>query len=347
MARIGLTAAAVVALAWGALVFLPGPGGPGVSVAAMLEPVARATGSAPAVHIVMRVRSRAGEDFGFVDLAGEPQTFEAWIEMPGAGGAPGRALVSKGDRVYACDGRETITLHPPRGEAIRSSGCAVDVETLWPAAWVLQLRAAALAAGTEVRERVEERGSARLVLREPGVGVSGREKAFIDEFDRETEITWKPGSNRLTGLRRWVFEDGRHLVAETVAIEYLDTADDALFRVDLPPDVRWVTLRDAPAALADLGPREVARRFFEAAVAGDRDTLEVLGASPHFADVVLGAGVTGIVSLGEPFRTGAYPGVYVPYVLAIGRGDGATERRHNLALRDDNPQRRWVFDGGF
>ena len=347
MARIGLTAAAVAALAWGAVMFLPGPGGPGVSVAAMLEPVARATGSAPAVHVVMRVWSRKGEDFGFVDLAGEPQTFEAWIEMPGSGGSPSRALVTKGDRVYACDGRETITFHPPHGEAIRSAGCAVDVETFWPAAWVLQLRAAALATGVEVRERGEERGSARLVLREPGVGVSGRGKAWLEEYDRETEITWKPGSNRLTGLRRWVFENGRHLVAETVAIEYLDTADAALFHIDLPPDVRWVTLRDAPAALAELGPREVARRFFEAAVAGDRDTLEVLGASPHVADVVLGANVTGIVALGEPFRTGAYPGVYVPYVIAIGRDDGVTERRHNLALRNDNPQHRWVFDGGF
>jgi len=77
--------------------------------------------------------------------------------------------------------------------------------------------------------------------------------------------------------------------------------------------------------------------------------------------VVLDARVSGIVSLGEPFRTGAYPGVYVPYVLRIGgaageagdggAGDGGAgdviEKRHNLALRNDNPQHRWVFDGGF
>ncbi len=353
MAKIGATAAAVMAFVWGALAFLSGPTGPGVSVAAMLDQVARASGSAPAVHIVMRVLSRQGEDFSFVDLGGEPQTFEAWIEMPGAGDGMssvevthGRARVTKGDRVRACDGRETIAWFPSWGEAIRSEGCAVEVETFWPAAWVRQLMAAATVAGAEVHGPVEERGTARLILREPGVGVSGRAKAFLQEFNRETELTWTLGNNRLTGLRRWVLEGGRHLVAETVTIEYLDAADDAMFRLDLPADVRWVTLREAPEALAELGPRDVARRFFEAAIAGDRDTLGVLGASPHFVESVLGMGFKAVVSIGEPFRTGLYPGVYVPYEVRARQGDAARTVKYNLALRDDNPQHRWVFDGG-
>jgi len=350
VARLGATAASIGALVWVVLSVLPGsggPGGPGTTVAAMLDPVARATGSAPAVHIVMRAWSRTGEPFSFVDPAGEPQTFEAWIEMPGAGGAAGRARVSKGDRVRGCDGRETVAFFPGRGEAIRSAGCVVEVETFWPAAWVLQLKAAALAGGTAIHEGAGSGGTARLVLREPGVPVAGRKKAFLPEFDRETEIVWDPATSRLTGLRRWVIEDGRHLVAETMVIEYLDHPDGALFAVEVPPDVRWVTLREAPETLAGLGPREVTRRFLEAAVASDRDTLEILGASPHTAASVAAAGVSAVVSVGEPFRTGVFRGVYVPYVVTLGRGEEAAERRHNLALRDDNPQKRWVFDGGF
>lgn len=353
LAKIGATAAAVVGLVWGALALLSGPTGPGVTVAAMLDPVARASGSAPAVHIVMRVLSRQGEDFSFVNLGGPPQTFEAWIETPAADGGVsnaaaglGRARVTKGDRVYACDGRETIAWHPSRGEAIRSAGCAVDVETFWPAAWVRQLKAAATVTGAEMHGPVEERGTARLILSEPGADVRGRAKAFLPEFDRETELTWTLGTNRLTGLRRWVLEDGRHLVAETVTIEYLDAADDAMFRLDLPADVRWVTLREAPEALAALGPREVARRFFEAAIAGDHDTLGALGASPYFVESVLGMGLKAVVSIGEPFRTGLYPGVYVPYEVRARQGDAARTVKYNLALRDDNLQHRWVFDGG-
>ena len=346
MMKIGVTSAAVAALVWGALALLPGPSGPGVSLAAVLDPVARASGSAPAVHVVLRVLSRAGEDFNFVDLeAAAPLTYEAWIEMPAgdAAGGGGRARISKGDRIYAFDGTETISWHPPRNEASRTPGCALDLEQFWPAAWVRQMRDAAAA---EVRERREARGSATLVLREPGVPVRGRAPAFLQEFDRETEITWSLGDDRLTGLKRWVLHDGRRLVSELVSIEYLPAVDARVFDVDLPADVRWVALRQAPDELLAMGPREVARRFLLAAIAGDRDTLELLGASPRFVEIVAGLEVTEVVSLGEPFRTGAYPGLYVPYVIRTGRGDAASTRRYNLAVRNDNPQRRWVFDGG-
>ncbi len=45
---------------------------------------------------------------------------------------------------------------------------------------------------------------------------------------------------------------------------------------------------------------------------------------------------------GEPFRSGDYPGVYVPYKVRFSAG----VREHNLALRNDNPQNRWVYHGG-
>jgi hypothetical protein len=107
-----------------------------------------------------------------------------------------------------------------------------------------------------------------------------------------------------------------------------------------------VALREAPDELLAMGPREIARRFLLAAIEGDRATLELLGASPYFAERVAGMGISSIVSLGEPYRTGAYPGLYVPYVIRVGSGDAASTRQHSLAVRNDNPQRRWVFDGG-
>jgi hypothetical protein len=343
MVKIGLSTAVVAAMVWAVIALLPGPAGPGVSLAAVLEPVMNATGAVPAVHVVLRVLSREGEDFDFVDLdAPAPLTYEAWIEMPGDG-RPGRARISKGDRVYAFDGTETITWHPPRNEASRTKGCALDLEQFWPAAWVRGIRDSSSAV---VREHREERGSGTLVLREPGVGVRGRAPAFLQEFDRETEITWALGTNRLTGLRRWVLQDGRHLVSELVSIDYLPAADPAVFALDLPAGVRWVSLAEAPDELAALGPRDVARRFFQAAIHGDQETMVLLGASPHVAEGIAALGITEVLSLGEPFRTGAYPGMYVPYVVRVGSGAAAALRRHNLAVRNDNAQRRWVFDGG-
>jgi hypothetical protein len=53
---------------------------------------------------------------------------------------------------------------------------------------------------------------------------------------------------------------------------------------------------------------------------------------------------TELLFLGEPFRGGRYPGVYVPYRVRFGKEGQVKE--FNLALRNDNPQRRWVYDGG-
>ena len=103
-------------------------------------------------------------------------------------------------------------------------------------------------------------------------------------------------------------------------------------------------MKEAPATLASLGPRETAQRLFEAAMAGDRDTLEMLVPSPAMVDWLLDEAhrPSEIEFIGEPFRAGDYPGVYVPYRVRLGR----SVKSHRLALRNDNDQERWVWDGG-
>ena len=50
-----------------------------------------------------------------------------------------------------------------------------------------------------------------------------------------------------------------------------------------------------------------------------------------------------IVSLGKPFTSQAYPGQFVPYEIKLKDG---TVKKHNLAVRKDNPAGRWQVDGG-
>jgi hypothetical protein len=50
-----------------------------------------------------------------------------------------------------------------------------------------------------------------------------------------------------------------------------------------------------------------------------------------------------VVSLGEPFTKPTYPGVFVPYEIHFKNGES---KRFNLAVRQDNPDRKWYFDGG-
>jgi RNA polymerase sigma factor (sigma-70 family) len=51
-----------------------------------------------------------------------------------------------------------------------------------------------------------------------------------------------------------------------------------------------------------------------------------------------------LISLGDPFKKPSYAGVFVPYHIRFKDGE---EKNFNLAVRNDNPEQKWYFDGGF
>jgi hypothetical protein len=288
-----------------------------------------------------------GEDFSYVNLNGELERVEAWVEWPVQPDDPGRARIDKLDRIYRFDGEETIFYHPRRNEAFRGKGRGVDLDLFWPAAWVRQLQNLPVD-GVEVVAYEKRDGKGWLVLQEQAASTGPLEPSFLGDFDRETEVEWDLESQLLTSLERWVYVDGqRRLFSELVSIEYLPALDDRVFDLDLPDDIRWGGVKKAPIELATLGPKEVARVFFDAALRGDRATLEMFCGSPSTIDFLLANRhpAAQILFIGEPFRAGEYPGVYVPYRVKFGPGESDV-REHNLALRNDNVERRWTFDGG-
>lgn len=346
MATIGTVVSATVLIAAAiGLGLIFGPGTTNVAFAAVLDPVERATETARAVHLVLSVLTREGEDFGYVNLEGEPQEVEVWVEWPRQPGDPGRARIDKKDRIYVFDGSETVYYHPLRGEAFRQKGAGFGYELFWPAAWVRQIRNLSNDE-VEVLAHDEAGGRGRLVLREKGTPVAPLRPSFLGEFDRETEIEWDLESNRLIDLRRFVLVDGeRRLFSQLVTIDYRPAIDDDVFSLHLPENVRWGGVRPASSPeLLELGPREVAQRFFETALKGDRESLELFCPTPSMVDFMLADEnrPTEILFIGEPFRAGDYPGVFVPYRVRL----GAHLKAFNLALRNDNEQGRWVYDGG-
>lgn len=51
-----------------------------------------------------------------------------------------------------------------------------------------------------------------------------------------------------------------------------------------------------------------------------------------------------LMHVGSAFRSGLYPGLFVPVEVVL--KDGSRESLC-LALRNDNPRRVWIVDGGF
>jgi hypothetical protein len=285
---------------------------------------------------------REGEDFGFVNLDGDLRPVELWIQDSRGDGEPGLARAEKADRFASFDGRETVIYLARGNEAYRIPGCGVPIDLLWPVAWAHRVLTD-LPAGLEILSREEKDGERRVVVRERGAPVVNRRPAFLDEFDRETEFVLDGDSGRLTTFRRYVLTGGaRRLFSELVSVDYLPSIPDDRFQPALPSDVRWGGIAPGTPEQNAAGPKEVAGRLLRAALEGDRSTLAVYCPSPAMVDWVVAHPPQEVVSLGEPFRSGDYAGVYVPYEV---RWDGRV-RSGNLALRNDNAERRWVFDGG-
>jgi lipopolysaccharide/colanic/teichoic acid biosynthesis glycosyltransferase len=95
--------------------------------------------------------------------------------------------------------------------------------------------------------------------------------------------------------------------------------------------------------------KQTATDFFDALGKGDWNQIAKL-CPPGFAlDSELNqqqkdslAGLQ-VVSLGEPFKKAPYPGVFVPYEIRFQNGE---VKKFQLAVRQDNSENRWYFDGG-
>ncbi|HZL79349.1 MAG TPA: RNA polymerase sigma factor [Candidatus Limnocylindrales bacterium] len=96
--------------------------------------------------------------------------------------------------------------------------------------------------------------------------------------------------------------------------------------------------------------QQTARDFFEALGKADWNKIDKL-CPPGFpmsaqlddATKNMLNGLT-VVSLGDPFTKPPYPQVFVPYEIKFKTGE---TKKFNLAVRQDNPERKWYFDGGF
>jgi RNA polymerase sigma factor (sigma-70 family) len=107
------------------------------------------------------------------------------------------------------------------------------------------------------------------------------------------------------------------------------------------------------ASMTGTAPEQVAKTFLDACSREDWATVASFWESGGYP---LNDGFKGhygglqVTRLGKPFRGGVgvfgvlrYPGVFVPYELRLKNGEVQKSR---LAIRCDNPESRWYFDGG-
>jgi hypothetical protein len=92
-------------------------------------------------------------------------------------------------------------------------------------------------------------------------------------------------------------------------------------------------------------PEEIAFYFFDACAKKDWKKAKKVNTYPAPLFLLLKSYLGGleIIEIGDSFQSGTSVGFFVPYTVKLKSGE---IKEGNLALRNDNPQKMWIVDGG-
>jgi hypothetical protein len=355
---VGLAAAAVLVL----VLFVPW-GGSHRAEATAAEIFAQAIEAAANLHSVyikLNMRTLPADNFELIGLDFDFVPHEMWQEF----GQPSKWRVEKAGRVVVMDGQESLLWIRGHQPADGGLACKGGVNTGF-VGWLLGLLDVEQVLDSQLRS-AESHGWDLQLTRETGpdgapkVVVSIEAKAqgdFTNDYLKNKSISaadnrrvyrFDAATKRLEDLKVWVHaEQGDVLVLEVTDVVYNCGLAPSLFTLTLPANVVW---HQEPQALPDndraahLSPAETAQAFFEACHAENWDEVlkfyPVSKIEPRMKEFL---GGLEIISLGEPFQSGQYPGWFVPYEIKMKAG---MVRKHNLAVRNDNAAQRYMVDGG-
>ena len=305
------------------------------------------------LRIALRIRTTPRENFTYTDPALPPIPCTVTVEY----GDTLRWRIEKPGRTALCDG-ETARMwlrdagegwcsqtdgYHPEGEL----GLLLDLQRLLLAEQALASRTK----GAKY-EIAEEDGSIRLTIRIPAQGDFSQSdyslNSSITESNTLREYRFDKQSGRLLDLRiTAILPDGsRSVLLESTGIVYDEPVDRAIWEV--PEGIEWIDLAEpvSGAQLADMTAEEAAARILRAMGPWDKrlldEALRYYGTGVR-EQLEAHYGGLAIISAGKALRSGEYPGVFIPCEILL--ADGRTEKLM-LALRNDNPEKCWLVDGG-
>lgn len=337
----------LVSLTWAVLHFAP-------ARAMADEVIARAAEAAAnlkTIYLKCRVRTLPGDNFQSLDINQPMVDVELWKQY----GPPLKWKIEKPGRVVVMNGQQTLMIMKSNEIGVKvdtPTQAAFDTGWLHQLASIDQMLAKELGSGASVAKQNADRENAvsSEVIVEVGpskqVGEYLKNKT-IDTAETRRLYTFNRDSGRLERAKFFVKDGGREVeILEIAEIKYDVPLEDSVFELEIPANIAWA---QEPQRLEEnekyekMTPTEVARLFFEAC--GKEDWSEAAKFSPmpftaHHKEHLAGLE---IIKLGEPFQAWPYAGWFVPYEIKF--KDGRVQK-HNLAVRNDNPAKRYVVDGG-
>ncbi len=321
----------------------------------VLAEAVKAVANLRSVYIKAQMRTVAHDNFELIGLDYDFVPVEMWKEFDGT--SPGKWRFEKPERVAVMDGQSTTMLMKNKYACKAGTGAGF-------VQWLKPLLDVDKVLDSELR-KAQSKGSELLLTHEQAADGNDKLVVTVDasaqgdftndwcknttiiESDNQRVYTFDAQTKFLESLKVYVHaKDNDVLVFEITDIKYNIDINPTLFTLKLPDDVIWL---EEPKVLEDkyqqMSPKEVAAAFFQACAEENWDeVLKFWNATTVDQRIKNYLGGLEIISIGEPFKSGLYPGWFVPYEVKFKSG---RIKKMNLAVRNDNPAKRYVVDGGF
>lgn len=172
----------------------------------------------------------------------------------------------------------------------------------------------------------------------------------IIESDNRREYIFDKKTNLLKSLKIYLLEKEKEtLIFETTDITYNKPVEENAYAIFLPSGVKWqeYKLPEKNEELSNSSAKQITEMVLNDLIKEDFEThKDVWGnlLSRKMIKMISKDFAGGeILYIGEPFKSGRYPGVHVPYKVKFKSGH---IKELSLALRNDNPSKVWQVDGG-
>jgi len=306
------------------------------------------------VFMKIEVRSVPGDNLDLIDTKGDFISYKLWKVF----GNPDKWKIEKPGLTVAMDGRKQYKYMEKAGLGYVGSVEAGFVD------WLRIFLTPAQILQTEKDYAREHKARYKVYNTSDETILTVNAKALGDfkntyllnssvaESDNRRVYHFDSETGRLKSAEVFITEAGKEVqVLKVTDIQYDNEIADTTFSVLLPTGVKWFELANIEPTSGNpkiTGAGELARVFFNACSRQDWAAVfqldPTLQQSAKLADFKALMGGLQVISIGKPFKSGLYPGRFVPYTVKYKSGEVHSE---NLAVRNDNKARVWTLDGGF
>ncbi len=346
-----LAAAAVIAAVILVIPFFNKKGSAGNAATNYFQNAIDATAMVKNMVIHFSMRTDENDNFESIgkDLPMEEHTLTEIFAQPK------KWRIEKPGRMVVCDGSNQYLWIPAVQLATKGPASAGFVEwckiLLDPSSILMKEKEETKTAGSTITYKEEgDKQYVTILSKAKGNFLNDYLKnSSINTSDNRREYVFDKHSKLLIGLKIWLLEGkAETLIFAIDHVAYDTSIDESVFAIALPAGVQWQIVNPVTASetLSNVNSKRAAELIFGALAKNDFESTKA--AWSQFSSFTMSSienkyGGLQVLTIGESFKSGEYPGEFVPYEIKLPDG---TVKKAKLALRNDNKNKVWVVDGG-